>query len=118
MPIFLVFTILKGGVLLEVCWIPLKLSTYTISEIHKIKELVEYLTTFETEMTPYHYLQKSQIIDSISYRYQMAAYLKAEKALGSISQPMVYLPILCHLTTKINQLVGDMSAIERLRIKW
>ena len=48
----------------------------------------------------------------------MAAYLKAEKALGSISQPRVHLRILCHLTTKVNQLVGDMSAIERLRIKW
>ena len=66
-------------------------------------------------MTPYHYLQKSQIIDSISYRYQTAAYLKAEKALGSISQPRVHLRILCHLTTKVNQLVGDMSAIEILR---
>ena len=44
----------------------------------------------------------------------MAPYLKAEKALGSISQPMVYSRILCHLTTKLNQLVGDMSAMERL----
>ena len=44
----------------------------------------------------------------------MTLYLKAEKALGSISQPRVHLRILCHLTTKVNQLVGDMSAIERL----
>ena len=44
----------------------------------------------------------------------MAPHLKAEKALGSTSQPMVYIRIFCHLTTKLIQLVGDMSAIERL----
>ena len=52
----------------------------------------------------------------------MAPHLKAEKALGSISQPMVYIRIFCHLTTKVIQLVGDMSAMERfwsyLRVKW